>query len=129
MKKTFAMLFVALLLAGIVYLLPVAPHTAQAATLGSHSLAKPSIVTGPCTDPTFLTITANGKNVCFANNGYIGYRLTNVTAIYGGNNGGWVRCYGGICAAKGETFYFDPHTLYDFMGGALITQVDITHQG
>jgi len=135
MKKIFVMTLVALLPIGMVYFLPVASATAHASTSVSHSVAKSAIVTGPRTNPTFLVIYSPASgNTCFANNGYMGFRITNATFLHTGSNGGWVMCYGGTssdsgitCASAGTKLYFDAYREYN-LNNTLITSVDIDHQ-
>lgn len=130
MKKVFALTFVALLLTGLVYFLPVASATAHASTLASHSQASSSIVTGPCNNSSFLDIYSpiNG-DTCFANDGYIGFRIQDAEYIHAGNNSGWVMCYGSKpCSSGGTKFYFLSYNNYT-LPDVLITQVDITGAG
>lgn len=136
MKKISVMTFMFLLLTCLVFLSPVFSITAYASNYISHSAAKPSIVTGPCTNSAFLEIYSpdNGKT-CFANNGYMGFRITNAKYLHAGNNNGWVMCYGGdqttgdyYCSATGTQFPFQAYHEYNFADHVLITQVAITSQ-
>jgi hypothetical protein len=88
---------------------------------------KPFINEVPCVNPQFLDIDGNGGDVCFANDGYIGFRINGAYSIHAGNNDGWVKCYGGPVCGAGLVYHFYAYDTY-YLDGAEVTQVDITGQ-
>lgn len=90
--------------------------------------AKPLINTVPCNNFDFFEMDGGSGEICLANDGYTGIIFSGMNHLNGGNNWGWIKCYGGsLCSSGGTYYHFQVHTDYYF-GGAYVTQVDIEGQ-
>lgn len=99
-------------------------HPSGAATHALHPNA--SIGQVPCTQPDFTWIyNTGGGATCYANPGFMGVNLPNITHLWAGNNYGWIKCYSTVLkyCNYGKQIPFGSRGGLIFIPAVLITQV------